>query len=487
MLRTRDDDPLDTPSRYHRGRMSAPLTEPSLHERSSLEADAAGQAPLEAALLGTFLADRYEIRAPLGRGGMGEVFEAVDRRLGRTVAIKVLRPELAADDRFLARFRREAATAARLAHAGIVAVHDIGEDGGRTFIVMEFVAGRTLADMARDGSAPTGRRVAGIGVAAARALAHAHERGIVHRDVSPSNIMVTADGVVKILDFGIARGGSAAERSAAASRGTLPYLAPEVLQGGRVDARADVYALGAVLVELATGIDDTRLHDVLARATAAEPSARCPSAAALAAALEELGHADAPTMPLHRRAAGGTTPIVRLATRPLGSAPDEGVRPPPARGLAVARVRRRPRGRRLGRAAIATLLVAMVLVGALVVGEVVASLTAPQAAASVTGPLEVPAPSDLSAAASCDGLFSTGVDLAWSGNGPAKGYEVWRRGGADGRVLVARVRGMHTETFRDVDLGVDAFYTYRVRAFDGPRVSAWSNATEVATPLLCLT
>ena len=129
MWRCGDDSPQDPPSRYHRAPMSAPLTAPSL--------------------LGSLLANRYEIRAPLGRGGMGEVFEAVDRRLGRTVAIKVLRPELAADDRFLARFRREAATAAGLAHVGIVSVHDIGEDAGRTFIVMEFVAGRTLADIAR--------------------------------------------------------------------------------------------------------------------------------------------------------------------------------------------------------------------------------------------------------------------------------------------------------------------------------------------------
>ena len=133
--------------------MSAPLTEPSL--------------------LGSLLADRYEIRAPLGRGGMGEVFEAVDRRLGRTVAIKVLRPELAADDRFLARFRREAATAAGLAHVGIVSVHDIGDDAGRTFIVMEFVAGRTLAESPdRDADVPRRplgrphRRVGGSGARA---------------------------------------------------------------------------------------------------------------------------------------------------------------------------------------------------------------------------------------------------------------------------------------------------------------------------------
>src|SRR5512134_2077431 len=163
--------------------MSAPLTEPSL--------------------LGSLLADRYEIRAPLGRGGMGEVFEAVDHRLGRTVAIKVLRQELAADDRFLARFRREAATAAGLAHVGIVSVYDIGEDAGRTYIVMEFVAGRTLADLGRGADTHDPHWIARIGASAARALAHAHERGVVHRDVSPANIMVTTDGAVKILDFGI--------------------------------------------------------------------------------------------------------------------------------------------------------------------------------------------------------------------------------------------------------------------------------------------
>ncbi|MDH4113332.1 MAG: protein kinase, partial [Actinomycetota bacterium] len=141
-------------------------------------------APLtETSPLGSLLAGRYEIRAPLGRGGMGEVFEAVDRRLGRTVAIKLLLPDLAADERFLTRFRWEAATAAGLSHLGIVSVHDIGEDAGRTFIVMEFVAGRTLADIARTSAPLDTHRIARVGSASARALAHAHERGIVHRDV----------------------------------------------------------------------------------------------------------------------------------------------------------------------------------------------------------------------------------------------------------------------------------------------------------------
>jgi Protein kinase domain len=471
--------------------MSAPLTGPSLRERPRLEPDvAAGSA--DATIVGSLLAGRYEIRAPLGRGGMGEVFEAVDRRLGRTVAVKVLRPELAADERFLVRFRREAATAARLSHAGIVAVHDIGEDAGRTFIVMEFVAGRTLADLTHARTASTAERVASIGVAAGRALAHAHHRGIVHRDVSPTNIMVTADGMVKILDFGIARGGSAAVRSTASSRGTLPYLAPEVLQGGRVDARADVYALGTVLTEMAGSVDDASLHAVLTRATAADPGERFPSAASFADALEREaeGETHTRTMPLHERPSRMTAPIVRTATRPLEPASGPPAALEPARGIAVARHGRgRHRSRRAGRiarVAVASSLVAFAIVAALVIAEIVASLSAPQAAASVTGPDEVPAPTGLTASASCDGLFSTGVDLTWSGGAPVRGYEIWRRGVNDGRVLVARVRGVHTEAFRDTDLGVDARYSYRIRAFDGPRVSPWSKAAEVSTPFFCL-
>jgi predicted Ser/Thr protein kinase len=467
--------------------MSAPLTEPSL--------------------LGSLLADRYEIRAPLGRGGMGEVFEAVDRRLGRTVAIKVLRPELAADDRFLARFRREAATAAGLAHVGIVSVHDIGEDAGRTFIVMEFVAGRTIADLARDGGedAHDARRVARVGRAAARALAHAHERGVVHRDVSPANIMVTTDGAVKILDFGIARDGGDG-RPSAASRGTIAYVAPEVLRGSTADARADVYSLGAVLAELAGDVDDDRLWATLRRATAADPGQRFSSAAAFSGALDAIaGGSDrtvsATASERHRPGRDRTERIVRVATRPLGSASAmepalEPARPlptalhddEPARGLAVSRRRgHTPRRPRLGRTILGLALVGVAIGSALVLGQAFVTMSAPQAAGTVAGPEPVPAPDGLVAAASCDGLFSTGVDLAWTGSAPVKGYEIWRQGGTGDRTLVARVRGVHTEAFRDADLGVDASYRYRVRAFDGPRVSEWSNVADVATPFLCLT
>ncbi len=207
-----------------------------------------------APLLGTVLASRYEIRALLGRGGMGEVYEAVDRQLDRTVALKVLRPELAADRRFLVRFRREARTSARLSHPGIVAVHDVGEDEGRAFIVMEYVPGRTLGQIVRDEGAVAPARAARIGAAAADALAHAHDRGVVHRDVSPGNVMVTPDGEVKVLDFGIARAARGSARSGSPSaHGTVAYVAPEQARGEASDQRADVYALGAVLYELLTG------------------------------------------------------------------------------------------------------------------------------------------------------------------------------------------------------------------------------------------
>ncbi|MGH2630839.1 MAG: fibronectin type III domain-containing protein, partial [Actinomycetota bacterium] len=128
-----------------------------------------------------------------------------------------------------------------------------------------------------------------------------------------------------------------------------------------------------------------------------------------------------------------------------------------------------------------------VLGGVVMLGQSFVSMSEPQSATSVVGPPPVPAPDQLAATASCDGLFSTGVDLTWQGTAPVNGYEIWRSEGSGGGTLVTRLRGVHTSEFHDADLGVDASYTYRVRAFDGPRVSEWSNRFEVATPLLCFT
>ena len=310
---------------------------------------------------------------------------------------------------------------------------------------------------------------------------------------------------MKILDFGIARGdgassGPAALRSSAASRGTLAYLAPEVLRGGPVDVRADVYSLGAVLRELVRNVEapHERLSETIDRAAADDPRARFVTAAALADALDELcvPATTAPAQPmldLTHRTVGSTAPIVRIATRPLASAAParseraHGRATTPARGVAVAPRRLRSRGGRITRAVVTTAIVGIVLGAALVVGQALVSMSTPRATGSLANPTLLAPPRDLAAAASCDGMFSTGVDLTWAAVASAQGYEVWRRGSVDGYVLVARLRGEHTEVFRDADLGVDAAYAYRVRAFDGPRVSRWSNVAEAATPLLCLT
>lgn len=203
----------------------------------------------------------YDIVAPLGAGGMGEVYRAHDARLGRDVAVKILPDDLSSPDR-LARFEREARAVASLNHPGIVTLYSIEEAGGTRFLTMELVEGRTLADLVTPGGLPAGR-VLDLLVPLADALAAAHARGVVHRDLKPANVMVTAEGRVKVLDFGLAKrtepdsgaqSGSGAPLSMAGEvLGTVPYMAPEQLFGEQVDARTDIYALGVLAFELLTG------------------------------------------------------------------------------------------------------------------------------------------------------------------------------------------------------------------------------------------
>jgi eukaryotic-like serine/threonine-protein kinase len=200
------------------------------------------------------LAGRYEIEGLLGQGGMARVFRGTDRVLGRTVAIKVLSPQFAGDDQFVTRFRREAQAAAALNHPNIVSVYDTGSQGDVHFIVMEYVEGRTLRDAIRGDGPLMPERAAEIGQAVARALASAHEAGLVHRDIKPGNIMLTRDGEVKVMDFGIARTSTGDTLTqTAAILGTASYLSPEQAQGMTVDARSDIYSLGCVLYEMLTG------------------------------------------------------------------------------------------------------------------------------------------------------------------------------------------------------------------------------------------
>ncbi len=199
------------------------------------------------------LAGRYVLRGLLGQGGMADVELASDEVLGRQVAVKILHSRYAHDPAFLERFKREARAAASLNHPNLVAVYDTGEQDARPFIVMEYVAGRSLRDVLRtEGVLP--QRATEIAIDAAVALHYAHARGLIHRDIKPANIMVSDEGVVKVADFGIARAVNAETvTQTAAVFGTAAYIAPEQAQGGDVDARTDIYSLGVVLYEMLTG------------------------------------------------------------------------------------------------------------------------------------------------------------------------------------------------------------------------------------------
>src|SRR6266550_589050 len=205
--------------------------------------------------LPTVLAERYQLDRSLGNGGMGEVFEATDLTLHRSVAVKLLSPSLVQDEPARARFLREARALARVNSPHVVAVYDAGEDDERPYLVMELVEGTTLERELERAGRLEPRRAVAIAKDIASGLASAHEQGIVHRDVKPSNVFLTPSDAAKIGDFGIAR----LERPDATltltgqTFGSPPYMAPEQATGGKVDARADLYSLGCVLFQMLAG------------------------------------------------------------------------------------------------------------------------------------------------------------------------------------------------------------------------------------------
>jgi serine/threonine-protein kinase len=201
----------------------------------------------------TVLADRYELGATLGRGGMGTVYDGIDRRLGRSVAVKVLRADLAEQARARRRFETEARAAARLVHPNVVTVFDSGEDDGVPFLVMERLPGRTLADELAGGALPVDR-VRVVGGEMLGALAAAHDAGILHRDIKPGNVLLTVDGHAKVSDFGIAKTVDDADQTQTAELlATVRYLAPERLTGAPATPRSDLYSVGVVLYEALSG------------------------------------------------------------------------------------------------------------------------------------------------------------------------------------------------------------------------------------------
>jgi eukaryotic-like serine/threonine-protein kinase len=200
------------------------------------------------------IAGRYELEQLVGSGGMSKVYRAHDRLLERTVALKILHEHYSQDDEYIERFRREARSVAQLAHPNVVTVIDRGEHEGRQYIVFEYVEGENLKQLVeREGPLPA-RQVIELGLQVARALASAHARGVVHRDVKPQNVLLSEEGVPKVTDFGIARSSDVESVTLTGTvMGTSEYLPPEQARGEPVDVRSDVYSLGAILYELCTG------------------------------------------------------------------------------------------------------------------------------------------------------------------------------------------------------------------------------------------
>jgi serine/threonine protein kinase len=289
-------------------------------------------------LIEALAAGRYRVDRELGHGGMATVYLAHDQELDRPVAVKLLAQHLADDDEFRARFQREARLAGRLSHPNVVRVYDAGD----MFIVMEYVPGTSLAHTRRLPAA----RVVTLGVQACAGLQHAHDAGLVHRDVKPANLLVRDDGVLKVADFGIARAAESTRHTQAGTLlGTAAYLAPEQIAGDEATAASDLYSLAAVLYELLTGRPpysfaslgelaakqaagviepvadlepDVRpeVEAAVMHALARDPRFRPRSAAELAQELRQGGD-EQPTRPLSRRrrvgAARGSGPVWLVA------------------------------------------------------------------------------------------------------------------------------------------------------------------------------
>lgn len=316
----------------------------------------------------TLIDNRYRLVELLGSGGMAEVYLARDGVLERDVALKVLRRQYASDEEFVERFRQEARSAARLSHPNIVSVYDQGrsegDDGASYYIAMEYVPGGTLRDRIRQEGALAPDEAAGVALQVAEALRAAHERGVIHRDIKPQNVLLTEGGdAAKVTDFGIARAASAATRMTRTGivLGTAGYMSPEQAKGEPVGPPSDLYSLGAVLYEALTGNLPYEAESALGQAVkhisepppspreanpevpealdavtvkllAKDPEERYPSAAALAEDLERIRSG----LPTIAASSGKTEPVMR-APLPPPSSPEErtrraaaAVRPPVA-------------------------------------------------------------------------------------------------------------------------------------------------------------
>ncbi|MGQ9779106.1 MAG: Stk1 family PASTA domain-containing Ser/Thr kinase [Bacillota bacterium] len=280
-------------------------------------------------MIGTVLGNRYRLEELIGEGGMALVYKAECSVLARPVAVKILRPQFAADAEFVERFRREAQAAARLSHPNIVTVYDVGQDKGLNYIVMEYVPGENLKEIIKREAPFTVARALNIARQICEALHHAHQHNIIHRDIKPHNILITPEGLVKVTDFGIARAVSASTLTqGGAVLGSVQYFSPEQAKGAPASVASDIYSLGCVLYEMLTGSVPFKgespiaialkhiqedpaplrqfrpgippaVENLVARALAKDPSLRFPSALAMLRAIKAAlgGEADLPGQP----------------------------------------------------------------------------------------------------------------------------------------------------------------------------------------------
>ena len=346
-----------------------------------IQPDQAGSAPpldrggIADPLVGTLVDGRYQVISRIARGGMATVYEAIDTRLDRTVALKMMSPALAEDPGFVTRFRREARAAAQLSHPHVVAVFDQGEAAGLPYLAMEYVPGRTLRDVLRDYGALTPEQALTILDPVLEALIAAHDAGFVHRDIKPENILISDDGRVKVTDFGLAR---AVSNTTTATQGmiigTVAYLSPEHVERGDADARSDVYGAGICLFEMVTGqvpfaaesaitvayqhvnadvpvpssLRPTIPPDVdalVATATRRDPDLRYPDCRAFLADVRRVRRTLPPPQPLSKdtqdtlivpadlavAAAAGVTPTPAVTVRPVRPGDGGGAGKPPKR------------------------------------------------------------------------------------------------------------------------------------------------------------
>ena len=203
--------------------------------------------------IGKLLDGRYEILEIIGVGGMAVVYKAMDHRLNRLVAVKILKDDYLGDADFRRRFHGESQAVAMLSHPNIVSVYDVSRSDGMEYIVMELIDGITLKQYMDNRAPLSWRETLHFSMQIAKALEHAHSRGIIHRDIKPHNVMILKDGSVKVADFGIARIVSAQNTLTKEALGSVHYISPEQAKGARVDNRSDIYSLGVVMYEMLTG------------------------------------------------------------------------------------------------------------------------------------------------------------------------------------------------------------------------------------------